>query len=47
MSHVLIAITGCIYAVVGVDQFIKGNSGQAIMWVSYACANYGLYLGAK
>ena len=39
MSQTLIIITGCIYAYIGIEQFIKGGTGQGIMFLSYAAAN--------
>jgi len=36
-----------IYACVGVDQFLKGNVGGAVMWLSYSTANIGLWMQAK
>ena len=43
MSTILVVIVTCIYATVGLEQFlIKSNYGFALMWMSYAMANIGL-----
>lgn len=47
MSGWLIAITGCIYAYVAMEQYVKGNIPAAITWGSYAMANVGLWMMAK
>ena len=46
MSQTLIAITGIIYLVVGVEQGFKGNTGMALMFCAYALANVGIWLQA-
>jgi hypothetical protein len=47
MSQALIIVTGLIYTVIAVDQFIKGGTGPSIMFLGYALANIGVYLQAK
>jgi hypothetical protein len=47
MSGWLIALTGCIYAYVALEQARSGNSGMAITYAGYAFSNVGLYLLAK
>lgn len=47
MSAALIAITGLIYAYVGVEQFFIGNKLLAIVYAGYAFSNIGLYYMAK
>jgi len=47
MSGWLIALTGCIYAFVSLEQFMKGNIGLGIAYTGYSFANIGLYLLAK
>jgi hypothetical protein len=44
MSGWLIALTGCIYAYVSIEQFCKGNHGLGIAYAGYSFANMGLYL---
>jgi hypothetical protein len=44
MSGWLIALTGCIYSYVSIEQFCKGNYGLGIAYAGYSFANYGLYL---
>jgi hypothetical protein len=47
VSKPLILFVGAIYLFIGIDQFRKGGTGQAIMWGGYALANIGLALTAK
>ena len=47
MSQTLIIVTGLIYTVIAVDQYIKGGTGTSIMFLGYALANIGVYLQAK
>lgn len=46
MSHWLIAATGIAYALVAVDQFLKGNVNGAGMWLGYAFAQVFLWRAA-
>jgi hypothetical protein len=47
MSTWLIGAMGLVYAVVAVDQFMKGGVGQGIMFTGYAIGNIGLVIVAK
>jgi hypothetical protein len=47
MSSWLIVLTGCIYAYIAIDQYIKGNAGMAVTYFGYALGNVGLYMMAK
>ena len=47
MSTWLIGAMGLVYAVVAVDQFMKGGVGQGIMFMGYAIGNIGLVIVAK
>ena len=47
MSSWLIGVIGVVYAVVAIDQFIKGGVGQGIMFMGYAIGNVGLVIIAK
>jgi hypothetical protein len=44
MSSWLIAVTGCIYFYIFVEQLFKGDFGLACMYAGYCFANYGAYL---
>ena len=44
LSHYLVAAVGVGYIVVGVQQFLKGNTGPAIMWIGYAFSQIGLFM---
>jgi hypothetical protein len=47
MSATLIAITGLIYAYVGLEQLALGNKMLAIVYSGYAFSNVGLFYLAK
>lgn len=47
MSGWLIAFTGCVYAYVSLEQFLKGNIGLGIAYAGYSFANVGLYMLAS
>ena len=47
MSGWLIALTGCIYFYVAVEQAANNNWPMMICYVGYAFANIGLYMLAK
>ena len=45
ISHYIVSIVGVGYLIVGIQQYIKGNVGQGIMWVGYAIGQVGLFMG--
>jgi hypothetical protein len=47
MSGALIMVTGCIYAYVAWEQFLRGNDGMGIAYLGYAFSNVGLWMLAK
>ena len=47
MSSWFIAIIGIVYAVVGVDLWLKGDNGHSIAFFGYALGNVGLYLAVQ
>jgi len=47
MSSGLILFVGGIYAIVAMDQFAKGYTAMALVWLGYAVANIGLAAIAK
>lgn len=47
MSSWLIALTGCIYLAVAVEQLVKGNMGMAVMFAAYALSNVGIWMQAS
>jgi len=47
MSQTLIIFVGLIYLGIAVDQYFKGGTGQAIMFLGYSLANWGICLQAK
>jgi hypothetical protein len=47
MSGWLILLTGCIYAYVAGEQFVRGNVGMGVAYCGYAFSNIGLWMLAK
>lgn len=45
ISHLIVASIGVGYLVVGIQQWMKGNTGSAIMWIGYSFSQIGLYMG--
>lgn len=45
ISHYIVAIIGVGYLWVGCEQFYRGNTGPAIMWIGYAFSQIGLFMG--
>ena len=45
ISHFIVSLVGAGYLVVGIQQFFKGNTGPAIMWIGYAFSQIGLFMG--
>ena len=44
-SHLIVAVVGVGYLVVGIQQWMKGNTGPAIMWIGYSFSQIGLFMG--
>ena len=44
ISHYIVSAVGVGYFVVGVQQYLKGSTGHAIMWIGYAIGNIGLFM---
>jgi hypothetical protein len=44
-SHFIVGIVGVGYLTVGVEQWLRGNTGPAIMWIGYAFSQIGLFMG--
>ena len=44
ISHLIVALTGIGYAIVGLQQGLKGNISGLIVWTGYAFAQIGLYM---
>jgi hypothetical protein len=47
IEHIIVAVTGLGYAIVGVLQLTKGATGNAVMWIGYAVAQVGLFVNLK
>lgn len=47
MSGWLIALCGCIYAGVALDQALRGNWAMVVVYSGYSFSNIGLYVLAK
>ena len=44
-GHFIVGLVGVGYLTVGVEQWLRGNTGPAIMWVGYAFSQIGLFMG--
>ena len=47
IEAIIVGTVGFGYCVVGVLQWLKGDMGQGIMWIGYACAQIGLFMNLK
>ena len=47
IEYLIVGATGIGYAVVGVLQWLKGATGNGMMWVGYAFAQIGLFINLK
>jgi len=47
ISHVIVALTGIGYLIVGIQQGINKNLSGLLIWTGYAFAQIGLYLSLK
>ena len=47
MSQWLVAVYGVGYLAIAIDQWYKGATGQAIMFLGYAIGNLGILLVVK
>lgn len=45
VSHYIVGVVGIGYLTVGIEQWFRGNTGSAIMWVGYAFSQIGLFMG--
>ena len=45
LSHWIVSLVGVGYLITGIQQFIKGNTGPAIMWLGYSFSQIGLFMG--
>jgi len=45
ISHYIVGIVGVGYFIVGVQQWMAGNKGAAIMWLGYSFSQIGLFMG--
>jgi hypothetical protein len=47
MSHTLIAAIGIAYIWIAIDQYFKGASGVALMFLGYSLSQIGIWLQAR
>lgn len=47
MTGLLLMAVGILYLGTAISYYIDGNTGMAIAFTCYACANFGLYIGAS
>lgn len=43
----LILVVGFIYACIGIDQYLKGEHWQLMIYLGYAFSNIGLFMLSK
>ena len=46
-EHIIVALTGAGYLIVGVLQFSKNELANGMIWTGYAFAQVGLWLNIK
>ena len=47
IEHFIVGATGAGYLVVGVLQWLKGETANGMIWTGYAFAQVGLWLNLK
>jgi hypothetical protein len=47
VEHIIVALTGIGYLVVGALQWIKGDLPNGMIWTGYAFAQVGLWINLK
>ena len=47
VEHLIVGATGVGYLIVGVLQWLKGETANGIIWTGYAFAQVGLWLNIK
>ena len=47
IEAIIVGVVGIGYSVVGILQWLKGDTGQGIMWLGYSFAQIGLYMNLK
>jgi hypothetical protein len=47
LERYIVAATGLGYLVVGLAQYFKGSSSNALIWIGYAAAQVGLWMNLK
>ena len=47
IEHLIVGATGVGYLIVGVLQWLKGETANGMIWTGYAFAQVGLWLNLK
>jgi hypothetical protein len=47
VEHLIVGATGLGYLVVGVLQWLKGETANGMIWLGYSAAQVGLFLNLK
>jgi len=47
IEHLIVGATGVGYLIVGVLQWLKGETANGMIWTGYAFAQVGLWLNIK
>ena len=47
LEKIIVTATGLGYLVVGLAQYFKGSTPNALIWLGYAAAQIGLWMNLK
>ena len=47
LEKTIVVATGLGYLVVGLAQYFKGSTSNALIWIGYAAAQVGLWMNLK
>ena len=47
LEHYIVGATGIGYAIVGIMQWLKGETSNGMIWTGYAFAQIGLWMNIK
>ena len=47
IEKIIVAATGLGYLVVGLAQYFKGSTSNALIWLGYSAAQIGLFMNLR
>ena len=47
LEHYIVGATGIGYAIVGIMQWLKGETSNGMIWCGYSFAQIGLFMNIK